>query len=272
MQNFSFTPYAMVISFWRNRLLIGSLVKRDILGRYRGSSMGILWSLLNPILMLVIYTFVFSVVFRARWSGGSESKMEFALILFAGLIVFNIFAECFNRAPGLILANVNYVKKVIFPLEILPWVSLGAALFHALISFIVWLFFYVCFFGLPPITLLLLPITLLPLIFLCLGVSWFFSSLGVFIRDVGQVAALAITVLMFLSPIFYPVSALPQEYQILLTLNPLTLEIEMVRDILIWGKCPSIPSYLFYLLVNISIAYFGFFWFQKTRKGFSDVI
>lgn len=134
MLNFSTSPKEMLNSVWRNRGLIRALVQREIVGRYRGSIMGMLWSLFNPIVMLVIYTFVFSVVFKARWSVDSSSKTEFALMLFAGLIVFNLFAECINRAPGLIIGNVNYVKKVVFPLEILPWVTLGAAMFHFLVS------------------------------------------------------------------------------------------------------------------------------------------
>ena len=171
--------------------------------------------------MLVVYTFVFSVVFNARWSAGSDSKTEFALVLFAGLIVFNLFAECANRAPGLILANVNYVKKVVFPLEILPWVALGSAMFHAMISLGVWLAAYVLLFGLPHVTALFLPLVFLPLAFFIMGVSWALASLGVYLRDVSQFVGILTTVLMFLSPIFYPVTALPEAYRSFLLLNPL---------------------------------------------------
>jgi lipopolysaccharide transport system permease protein len=154
MQNFSIAPTEMVNSLWRNRNLVRSLVHREVVGRYRGSFMGILWSFFNPIFMLLVYTFVFSVVFKARWNSGSDSKTEFALVLFAGLLVFNLFSECFNRAPSLILSNVNYVKKVVFPLEILPWVTLGSALFHAAISLIVWFCAYIFFIGIPSVTVL----------------------------------------------------------------------------------------------------------------------
>src|SRR5688572_14905082 len=142
MQHFSISPAEMVASFWRNRSLLRALIEREVIGRYRGSVMGILWSFFNPILMLAVYTFLFSVVFKARWNGGSDSKAEFSLVLFAGLIAFNLFAECINKSPTLIISRVNYVKKVIFPLEILPWVTLGSAVFHALISVIVWLIAY----------------------------------------------------------------------------------------------------------------------------------
>jgi lipopolysaccharide transport system permease protein len=272
MQNFSTSPKEMVASLWRNRSLVRALVQREVLGRYRGSFMGILWSFFNPVFMLVVYTFVFSVVFKARWSGGSDSKTEFALILFAGLIVFNLFAECFNRAPGLILANVNYVKKVVFPLEILPWVALGSAMFHALISLGVWLIAYLILFGVPHITVLLLPLVILPLMLFIMGLTWGLASLGVYLRDVSQFIGILTTVLMFLSPIFYAASALPEKYRHLLLLNPLTPAIEQARDVLFWGKVPDISMLTVYLLVAALIAWLGFAWFQKTRKGFADVL
>jgi lipopolysaccharide transport system permease protein len=272
MQNFSISPREMAATLWRNKNLIKTLIKREVIGRYRGSVLGILWSFFNPVLMLIVYTFVFSVVFKARWSSGGDSKTEFALILFAGLMVFNLFTECTNRAPGLILSNVNYVKKVVFPLEILPVVSFGAASFHTAVSFGVWLLFFLLYFGLPPLTALLLPITILPLILFTLGISWFLASLGVYLRDVGQFIGIATTSLLFLSPIFYPVSGLPEKYQSLLLFNPLTPVIEQARDVLIWGKT---PDWLFFgssLAISAVVAWLGFAWFQKTRKGFADVL
>lgn len=272
MQNFSLSPREMMATLWRNQDLIKTLVKREVIGRYRGSVLGILWSFFNPVFMLTVYTFVFSVVFKARWVGGGDSKTEFALILFAGLMVFNLFAECVNRAPSLVLSNVNYVKKVVFPLEILPVVSFGAAFFHAAISFGVWLLFFLLFFGLPPVTALLLPIVILPLAALTLGLSWFLASLGVYLRDVGQFIGIATTALLFLSPIFYPISVLPEKYQTLLLLNPLTPVIEQVRDILLWGKMPDWVFFGGYFAISTFIAWLGFAWFQKTRKGFADVL
>lgn len=272
MQNYSTSPKEMAASLWRNRSLMRVLVQREVLGRYRGSIFGILWSFFNPIFMLLVYTFVFSVVFKARWGGGSDSKTEFALVLFAGLIVFNLFAECFNRAPGLILANVNYVKRVVFPLEILPWVALGSALFHAFISLGVWLIAYFIFFGLPHATTLLLPVVAVPLILFIMGVTWFLSSLGVYLRDVSQFVGILTTMLMFLSPIFYPASALPEEYRHLLLFNPLTPAIEQARYVLFWGKVPDMTMLSVYMLVASMVAWLGFAWFQKTRKGFSDVL
>jgi homopolymeric O-antigen transport system permease protein len=272
MQQFSISPREMAASLWRNRGLAMALTKREVIGRYRGSFMGILWSFFNPVFMLAVYTFVFSVVFKARWGGGSDSKTEFALILFAGMIVFNLFSECINRASGLILSNVNYVKKVVFPLEILPTVALGAALFHLLVSVLVWLIFYVFFFGVPHLTVLLLPIILLPLFLFTLGLSWLLASLGVYLRDVGQIVGVITTALMFLSPLFYPVSALPEQYQTLLLINPLTPVIEQMRQALVWGNVPEMKFWVLSLIASAAIAWLGFAWFQMTRKGFADVL
>lgn len=272
MQDFSASPREMAASLWRNRDLIRALVRREVIGRYRGSFMGILWSFFNPVFMLAVYTFVFSFVFKARWGSGGDSKTEFALVLFSGLMVFNIFSECVNRAPSLILSNVNYVKKVVFPLEVLPWVSIGASLFHALISLLVWLIAYVAFFGTPHPSSALLPLVILPMILMLMGVSWLLASLGAYLRDVAQFIGLATTVLMFMSPIFYPATALPEEYRKYLYINPLTLTIEQTRDVLFWGKMPNFPALALYSLIAVIIACVGFAWFQKTRKGFSDVL
>ena len=272
MQQFSPLPKEMLASLWRNRSLVSALVKREVIGRYRGSMLGLLWSFFHPMFMLTVYTFVFAVVFKARWSAGGDSKTEFALLLFAGLLLFNLFAECVNRAPSLILSNANYVKKVVFPLEILPLVSMGSAFFHMLISLGVWFIFYLAFFGLPHLTALLLPLVLLPIVLFTLGVSWFLASLGVYLRDVAQITGLITTTLMFLSPIFYPASSLPEDYRPLLLLNPLAPAIEMVRDVLVWGKQPDWLFLSLYLAAAAAISALGFAWFQKTRKGFADVL
>lgn len=272
MQAFSTSPGELIASVVRNRALIAALVKREVIGRYRGSMLGILWSFFNPVFMLAVYTFVFSVVFKARWGAGGDSKTEFALVLFTGMLVFGLFSECVTRAPGLILANVNYVKKILFPLEILPWVALGSSVFHMLISLAVWLLFYVPLFGVPPATALLFPVVMLPLMLLTLGLSWFLASLGVYLRDVSQLIGILTTALMFLSPIFFPVTALPEEFRPLLNLNPLTPAIESARDVLIWGHQPDWTLLGASLAASTVVAWLGFAWFQKTRKGFADVL
>ena len=272
MKDFSITPKEMIASFWRNRKLIKTLAKREVVGRYRGSVMGLMWSFFNPVLMLLVYTFVFSVVFKAKWNSGSDSKTEFALVLFSGLLVFNLFAECVNRAPTLILSNTNYVKKVVFPLEILPWVILSTSLFHMMVSFIVWLIFYIIFFGQPHLTLLIMPLILIPLIFVTIGITWILASLGVYLRDVSQIVGIMTTTLMFLSPIFYPLSSLPKKYQAILYFNPLTVIIEQTHESLIWGHIPDLFILAVFTCISIVMAWVGFAWFQKTRKGFADVL
>jgi len=262
----------MFASLWRNRSLVRASANREVLGRYRGSIMGILWSFFTPLLMLAVYTFVFGEIFKARWSAGSESRTEFALVLFAGLIVFNLFAECVNRAPGLVLANVNYVKKVVFPLEILPWVTLGTALFHGAVSLCVWLLAHAILFGTLHATTLYLPLILAPFVLFIAGTSWMLASLGVYLRDISQFIGILTTVMMFLSPIFYPATALPESYRHLLYLNPLTPVIEQTRDVLFWGKPPDFPMLAIYWIAAAIIAWLGFAWFQKTRKGFADVL
>lgn len=268
----SISPVVCVKSLSANRNLIYSLVRRDVIGRYRGSAMGLLWSFFNPLLMLAVYTFVFGVVFQASWSEGSESKAEFALVLFAGMLVFNLFSECLNRAPSLILANVNYVKKVVFPLEILPVVALGSAVFHFLVGFLVWLIFYLLFFGIPSPTILQLPLLILPLILMTLGFSWFLASLGVYLRDVGQIIGVVTTVLMFLSPIFYPIERWPEVLRPFMHISPLTFVVEQARATMIWGKSIDGQAWLIYMGVSTFVAWFGFAWFQKTSKGFADVL
>lgn len=262
----------MGASLWRNRALAGALVKREVMGRYRGSVMGLAWSFFNPLLMLAIYTFVFSVVIRMKWGSGAESKTDFAIILFVGMIVHGLFAECVNRAPGLILAHANFVKKVVFPLEILPWVVFGSALFHTLISLGVLLLAQLVFRGDMPWTVVLFPLVLLPLVFCTMGLSWFLAALGMYIRDIGQVVGVFTTALMFLSPVIYPVSAVPEQFRTWIHLNPLTFIIEEGRNTLIFGRVPDFGMWLLMLAGGLAIAWAGFAWFQKSRKGFADVV
>jgi lipopolysaccharide transport system permease protein len=271
-QAMSLAPTTALRSIVRYRTLILEMIKREVVGRYRGSVMGLLWSFFTPVLMLVVYTFVFSVVFQARWAGGSGSKTEFAVVLFIGMMIFGLFSECINRAPTLILSNANYVKKVIFPLEILPVVSLGAALFHFAVSMLVWLLFYIVLFGVPSIQTLWLPVVLFPLLLMCLGLSWFLASLGVYLRDVGQAIAVVTMALMFMSPVFFPTAAMPEAFRPYLYLSPLTYFIEQSRELLIWHGNMHWFTWMKMLGLSLVMAALGFAWFQKTRKGFADVI
>jgi len=272
MQNHSATPRELILSLWRNRGLTYSLAYREIVGRYKGSVLGMLWTLINPILMLSVYTFVFSVVFKARWAGGSDSKVEFALILYIGLMIFNLFAECVTSAPNLIVSNANYVKKVIFPLEILPWVTLFGAMFHFVVSLGVWLIAYVILVGYPSWKIIYMPIVITPYILLIVGICWFLASISVYMRDLGQVIGLVVTVIMFMSPIFFPISSIPENFRPFMYANPLTVVIEMSRNILLWGVSPDSTLLFKSTLISLVVFYAGFLWFQVTRKGFADVV
>lgn len=272
MKFYSCSILELFKSPWENRGLLKSLVVREVVGRYRGSVLGLLWSFLNPLLMLAIYTFVFGVIFAASWSGGTGATSEFALILFAGLLMFNFFSNCFTRAPTLILGHPNYVKKVVFPLEILPWVALGSALFHLLISLVVWIMAYVVFFGWPHMTIVFLPLVLIPFAFFTLGVTWFFASIGVYLRDVAHVTGILTTILLFLSAVFYPVESLPEAIRPYTFLNPLIPPIGMARGILFFGASPPWGVLILYSLGALLVAWLGFAWFQVTRRGFADVL
>lgn len=262
-------------NFWMHRHLIWQLSKREIVGRYRGSFMGVFWSFFNPLLLLAVYTFVFSVVFQARFSSANmlhEGKMTYALIIFSGITVFGLLSECLNRAPTLIISHVNFVKKVIFPLEILPCTLLLSAFFHMLISLGILLVFNTLINGMFPWTIVFLPLILLPFFLLVLAFTFFISATGVFLRDLGQFMGLLITVVLFLSPVFYSRSSLPVSLQPWLLMNPITFIVEQVQNILFYQKMLDGVGLMIYYLVSIFIFCLSILWFQKTRKAFGDML
>jgi lipopolysaccharide transport system permease protein len=257
--------------------LVCSLIKREIASRYRGSLLGLLWSLLNPLFMLAVYTFVFGVVMKSRWTmpdqlSATYSTGEFAVILFSGLIVFQFFSEVVSQAPRLIVGNANYVKRIVFPIQILPIVSAGAALFNVAVSLLVLLAFAYAVFGGIPFTLFLAPIVLTPLVFMVLGVAWVLASTGVYFRDMSQIIAPLVTATMFLSPVFFQRTSLPAWLQPWLSLNPLAIPVESFRDVVIFGTQPDWSALCAYALVALFVAVLGYQFFQKTRRGFADVL
>ncbi len=262
----------MFACFWKHRGLIWQMSRREVIGRYRGSLFGLLWSFVIPVLMLVVYTFVFSFIFQARWGEETGSKSEFAIFLFTGLIVYSLFAESVNRAPTLMLNNANYVKKVVFPLEILPWVVMGSVLFHSALSVFVLLIFYAMLHGYVHWTIVFLPVIFFPLVLFTMGIAWLLASSGTFLRDVSQSIGIITTVMLFMSPVFYPASVLPKDIRPYLFLNPLTFIIEQARDVIIVGNTPAWLRLGIYSAISLGVAWFGFYWFQKTRKGFADVL
>jgi lipopolysaccharide transport system permease protein len=264
--------FALANSFFVNRSLIFQLTKREVIGRYRGSVMGLAWSFFNPLLMLAVYTFFFSVVFKARWGGDGSNRAEFAVFLFVGILVHAIFAECVNRAPTLILGNANYVKRVIFPLEVFPWVAMGSALFHAVISLVVLLGVQLALGHRVTATSLYFPLVILPLVIMTMGAAWLLAAVGVYMRDIGHFTVILTTVLLFMSPVFYPISAMPEPYRSWMVINPLTFIIEQSRGILLLDTPPDWSGLAWYSLAGILSAWMGFWAFQKMRRGFSDVL
>ena len=256
--------------------LVLSLIGREVAGRYRGSLFGLLWSLLTPLFMLSVYTLVFGGIFQSRWAGPDGAAVTgtgaFAVVLFAGLIVFQFFAEVITRAPTLVTANVSYVKKIVFPLEVLPVVAVGSALFHAGVSFVVLLGFELVFMGGVPASALLAPLLVLPFLVLVLGLSWLLAAVGVYFRDIGQLLGPITTAMMFLSPILFPASSLPAWLQGWHLANPLTLPVEQVRDAVIFGRLPDLLPLAVYSAVTLVVAGLGYGFFAATRRGFADVL
>lgn len=254
-----------------NRELIWQLGFREILGKYKGSFFGIFWSLVNPLLLLAIYTFVFTKVFKSRWVEG-ETTAEFAIALFVGLIAHGFFAECLSRAPGLVVGNPSYVTKVVFPLEILPFPSVMAALFHAAASICILLLAQWVVVGTVPWTAWLFPLVLAPLAVQAIAFSWVLAAFAVYVRDVAQTVSIMTTALLFMSPVFFPLNSLPDYLQGAARWNPLTIPIEQARKVLLWGQWPDWDQLGAYALVSLVVAWIGFALFQKSRRGFADVL
>lgn len=258
-------------TIWRHRSLIFELVKREFTGRYRGSFGGVFWSFAQPLFLLAVYTLAFGVIFRARW-GFSGGTGDYALMLFAGLIIFNAFSECLSKAPTLITANPNFVKKVVFPLEILPWVMSIAAIFHALIGLAVWFIGYLLLVGKINLTALYFPMILAAFFPILLGIGWLLSALGVVVRDIGQLTGFMSHALLFLTPIFYGIDAAPVSLQPILMANPLTFIVEQLRLVLFIGHAPSLRGLAVYFLLSSVFAWLSLIIFRRLRTSFADLV
>lgn len=266
-------PFVFIPALWRRRHLIRQLTWREVTGRYRSSVLGFAWSLATPLVTLTLYTFLFGVVFKARWPASERGDLsEFGLMIFAGLTAFALFSECVNRAPGLITASPNYVKKVVFPLEVLPVSVLGSALFHTGISVLLLLAAHLLLSGALSWQALWLPLMLVPLAALALGLSWFLASLGVFLRDIGHTTTLVTQVLFFATPIFYPREALPISLRQIVDFNPLSPMIDNVRRVTVQGVAPDWPGFAFSLVAGLVALCLGHAWFAKSKRAFADVI
>jgi len=269
---YSASPRALFGTVPEHGSLLWQFARREISGRYRGSLIGFGWAVLNPLLLLAIYMFVFSIVLRLRWDGPVADRTDFALVIYTGMIVHGFFAECMTRAPSLVLENRNLVKKVVFPLQVLPWAVLVVAAFHFVVGVVLIAAVVLVKSGTLPAAMLALPLIVLPLALAALGFAYAFSALGVYLRDLSQLVGFLAMLLLFLSPVFYPTSAVPEEWRWVMALNPLAAFIELTRGALLFGVLPGLVPLAVMWTVGLATAWIGFFWFQRTRKGFADVL
>jgi lipopolysaccharide transport system permease protein len=257
---------------WSQRNLIWQFARREVLGRYRGSVLGVSWSVLTPMAMLAVYTLVFRHIFKAKWPGVDDGNLSFALNLFAGLLVFNWAAEFLSRAPRLVTEQPNLVTKVVFPLQVLPWSALLSSFFHAMVSCAVWLAGCLLFGQGMHLSWLALPLVFLALMPTLLGLGWILSALGVYFRDLAEIVGLFMGMMLFLTPVFFPLSVLPDFLQTWVQFNPLATPIEALRQIGLMGLWPKFSSLLQLFVVGLGLAMFGAWLFEKSRKGFADVL
>ena len=265
-------PGYIFASLVEHRFVVDQLSRRAILGRYRGTMLGLFWSLFTPLLLLAVYTFVFGTVLQIRWVDQGGGNLEFAAILFSGMLIHGILAECLTQASSLISANPQYVKKVVFPLEALAWVTVIGAFFQGLVSTCVLGIYLLFVNGAIPWTIVFLPLPLFSLGLVCLGITWLVAATAVFLKDIAQVAGILTTILFFMAPILYPKTALPEQFQIFLYLNPITFVIEQFRDLALWGRLPNWTGLGIYTAAALVFSWGSLAWFQKTRRGFADVL
>ncbi|MCL2830590.1 MAG: ABC transporter permease [Betaproteobacteria bacterium] len=266
------SPAPLLSFFLAHHFLIWQFAKKDVLARYRGSVLGLLWSILNPLGMLAAYTLVFGFILKSRSGFGASGNLDFALLLYAGLVAHGLVSDCITRSPMLIAAQPNLVKKVVFPLELLPVSSLAANLFQSAINLAILLVFHALLAPEWSWHALLSPVALLCLVPFLLGAVWMLSAFGVFVRDIAQVMALASSLLLFLSPVFYPVTLVPEPWRAALYLNPLTPAIENLRRMLFAHEMPHWGELALLFAAGCVFAWIGLVLFRRMRPGFADVV
>ena len=266
-------PFAFATDLWRYRELLWQFTQRNVELRHKGSHLGLVWSVLNPLLMLGLYVFVFGYIFGGKFGVlPNETRMDYALGIFFGLTLFQFFAEVLGISPVTIVGNPNFVKKVVFPLEILPAANVGGALFHLLISLTLAVLGAVFFGQGIGWSILWLPVIITPLVLVALGTAWLFSALGVFFRDIGQAMQFLTMALMYASAVFFSAARIPPNIWVFLRFNPLLLAIELSRDAALWQR-PLNLNHLAYLyafgLVSCSV---GYLIFRRMKPAFADVL
>ncbi len=263
----------LALPFVRHHALFRALHRRELASRYRDSFLGSLWMAITPLLMLALYTFVFGVIFKSRWQGmGDGGIATYAIVLFSGLLLHGLLSDTLGRAPRLMLEEPNYVTKVVFPLELLGWINMVTALVHYLVGLTILL--VVIAFMMPPLSpsALWLPVIVLPYMLYLVGLGWALSAIGVYLRDLYLLMNTIISLLLFLSPVFYARDKAPGGMGRWLVLNPLTVPVEQVREVLFKHKPPQFETLGWYALGGVVVYLAGLLVFQKLRRGFSDVM
>lgn len=267
------SPVAFARHFWRRREILATFARIEFLSRYHGAQLGLLWGLVSPLATLAVYTFVFSVVFKPTWAGGGEGGvMGYALILFTGLAVFEVFAGCVNRTPRLLSENVNFIKKVLFPLEILPVGILCAAVLESCVSLALVALGVLLTTGSLSWTIVFAPLAYLPLLMLTLGVCWFLAPVGVFLKDLGNIVGVVVQLYFFATPILYPLSAVPEPYRRLLALNPLHPVVDHLRRTILWGQMPDWPALAWVTVASAMVMLAGYAFFASVKRLFADAV
>ncbi len=259
-------------ALWRYGSLTSELAKRDVQSRYKGASFGLLWSLISPFLMLCVYSLAFGVLLKSNWPQKNGYQHHFSVIIFVGLIVHGFFAECLARAPTVITGHPSFVKKVVFPLEILSWQVMLSGLFQAGMNILVFIVLSLLLEGHVSWMIVLLPVVFIPLIFMSLGVCWIFSALGVYLRDINQMMGVITMTMLFLSSAMIPVDTLSDSKRMLFHLNPMTFLIDQARAVALWGEYPDWVGLAEYTVGSLVLMYAGYAWFMATKKGFADVL
>lgn len=272
-ERYLFRPLAALkLVFGRNSNLLRQFVRRNVEARYKGSFLGIVWSFAQPLMMLAVYTFVFSVVFKAKTQFAGDIEVPFSLFMLCGMAVFSIFSESVNGCCNAVAGNPNFVKKVVFPLEILPVSQVLSTSILNLVWFVLLILGMLIFVHQVFWTMLLLPLVLIPTVLLALGCGFISASCSVYIRDLQYLIGVLVQVLFFMSPIFYSLKQIPETYRWVLKLNPLAMLIEQTRELFLFGYQPDYRLLGLLTLISYLVFHLGLVWFEKTKKGFADVI
>lgn len=242
-----------------------------MVSRYKGSLLGVLWPFIQQLLMLIAYTVVFGYVFKSRWPGLNAEPIPLAMVIYSGLICFNLFSEIINKSANVIVNNTNYVKRVVFPLEILPLSIVISALFNYIMGILILVIAKIIFGQGIYLALFFAVPVIIPLLIFSLGLGYILSSTCIFIRDVEQITIFLTSLLLFATPIFYPATALPDSVRSMASLSPIAFAVNSVRDIVLYNATPSLVEYLSQLGLSLLVLVIGLSWFERLKRGFADV-